>query len=308
MSVTRSGTVTTAPPARTGGARRQNYARHYWAFIAPAGVVVAAIIVFPWIYTLYMSLQDWRVGGEHSFAGLANYQRLLTEGRLHDAVWRTFYFTVLAVIGPVVLGVAAAVCFHQQFPLRGLARTIFVLPMMATPVAVALVWTMMFHPQLGVLNYLLSLIGIPPAAWVYDADTVIPTLAMVETWQWTPLVMLVVLGGLASLPQDPYEAARLDGATSWQMFRHITLPLVWPFIMVATVIRAIDALKAFDLIFVITQGGPGTASETINILLYLQAFAYYDIGFASAIVVVFFVLIMAITLVLLRTRQKAALS
>jgi multiple sugar transport system permease protein len=189
--------------------------------------------------------------------------------------------------------------------MRGLARTIFILPMMATPVAVALVWTMMFHPQLGVLNYLLTEMGLPPSTWIYDSSTVIPTLVMVETWQWTPLIMLIVLGGLASLPQDPYEAAELDGASGWQCFRHITLPLVWPFIMVALVLRAVDALKAFDTIFVITGGGPGTSSETLNLYLYQQAFSYYDIGYASAIVVVFFVLVMLVTLLLMATRRKA---
>jgi multiple sugar transport system permease protein len=115
--------------------------------------------------------------------------------------------------------------------------------------------------------------------------------------------MLIVLGGLASLPTDPYEAAILDGANPWQIFRHITLPLVWPFVVVAAVIRTIDALKAFDLIYVMTLGGPGTASETINILLYQTAFAYYDIGYGSAMVVVFFLMIMAVSAVLLRVRQ-----
>ncbi len=206
----------------------------------------------------------------------------------------------------MLLGVWAAVCFASQFKLRGLARTLFVLPMMATPVAIALVWTMMFHPQLGVLNYLLTSVGLPPSSWVYDSSTVIPTLVMVETWQWTPLVMLIVLGGIASLPQEPYEAAILDGASAWQMFRHITLPLAWPFIMVATVIRLIDALKTFDTIYVITLGGPGTSSETLNILLYQTAFAYYDLGYGSAIVVVFFLLILLISLLLLRVRQREA--
>lgn len=162
----------------------------------------------------------------------------------------------------------------------------------------------MFHPQLGVLNYLLTSIGLPPSTWVYDGSTVIPTLVMVETWQWTPLVMLIVLGGIASLPTDPYEAAVLDGASAWQMFRHITLPLVMPFIMVATVIRIIDALKTFDTIYVITLGGPGSASETVNILLYQTAFAYYDLGYGSAMVVVFFVLILLISMLLLQLRQR----
>jgi multiple sugar transport system permease protein len=204
----------------------------------------------------------------------------------------------------VLLGVWAAVCFASPFRLRGLARTLFVMPMMATPVAISLVWTMMFHPQLGVLNYLLTSVGLPPSSWVYDSATVIPTLVMVETWQWTPLVMLIVLGGISSLPVDPYEAAEIDGASGWQMFRYITVPLIWPFIVVAAVMRVIDALKAFDTIFVITNGGPGTSSETINMLLYQTAFGYYDLGYASAMVVVFFVLIMVLSLVLLGTRQQ----
>jgi multiple sugar transport system permease protein len=163
---------------------------------------------------------------------------------------------------------------------------------------------MMFHPQQGVLNYLLSVVGLPPSLWVYSPTLVIPSLVLVEIWHWTPLVMLIVLGGLAALPTEPYESARLDGATEWQLFRHITLPLVAPFIVVAAVIRTIDALKTFDTIYVITGGGPGTASETINLYLYLQAFAFYNIGTASAVVVVFFVIVLALALVLLHVREK----
>jgi multiple sugar transport system permease protein len=211
---------------------------------------------------------------------------------------------VLAVIIPLVLGTAAAMIFHRQFPFRGLLRGVFIMPMMATPVAVALVWTMMFHPQQGVLNYLLSLAGIPPSLWVYSPTLVIPSLVMVEVWHWTPLVMLIVLGGLAALPTEPYESARLDGASEWQLFRFITLPLVAPFLVVAAVIRTIDALKTFDTIYVITGGGPGTASETINLYLYLQAFAFYNIGLASAVVVVFFVIVLALALLLLHVRER----
>ena len=302
-------TLTAAVPAvQTAAARRRNYARSYWPFIVPAGLVVFAVILFPWLFTLFMSVHDFHVGGTRSFTGLSNYARMLGDERFGLAAFRTLYFTLLSVLLPVLFGVAAAVCFHKNFPGRGIARTIFIMPMMATPVAVALVWTMMFHPQLGVLNYLLTSVGLPPSEWVYSVNTVIPTLVMVETWQWTPLVMLIVLGGLASLPTDPYEAAMLDGASGWQVFRHITLPLVWPFIMVAAVIRGVDALKAFDTIFVISNGGPGTASETLNILLYLQAFSFYDIGYASAMVVVFFVLILAVTLLMLHVQQRQKLA
>jgi len=282
-----------------------DFTPRYWLFSLPAVLVIAAVIVFPWLFTLYMSGQDWKIGGGVEFVGLGNFAELMKDQRFIDSMGHTLYFTVLAVVLPIVFGTAAALVFHREFPMRGLLRTIFVMPMMATPVAVALVWTMMFHPQLGVLNYLLSLVDIGPSGWVYEPSTVIPTLVMVEVWHWTPLVMLIVLGGLAGLPREPYESALIDGANDWHMFRHITLPLVWPFIMVAIVIRTIDALKAFDTIFVITQGGPGTASETLNIFLYLQAFQFYKIGYASAVVVIFFVIIIMLSLLLLYARQKS---
>ena len=285
-------------------ARRRNYARRYAWFVVPAAVVVISVIVFPWLFTLYVSAFDWHLGSARRFVGFDNYVKLFGDARFGWAMARTLYYTLLAVVLPMVLGIAAALAFHRKFPLRGLARTVFILPMMATPVAVALVWTMMFHPQLGVLNWLLSQVGIPPSMWVYAADSVIPTLVMVEVWHWTPLVMLLILGGLASLPVDPYEAAKIDGANAWQSFRHITLPLLMPFIVVALIIRTIDALKAFDTIYVITQGGPGQASETINIFLYLQAFAFYNVGYASAVVVVFFALILALAALLLWTRER----
>ena len=279
--------------------------RRYMLFIVPALAVMFAVIIFPWLFTFFMSVHDWRMGQAKTFVGLDNYTKLMNDERFVNSVVRTLVYTVLSTVIPVVLGVLSALVFHRNFPFRGVLRAVFIMPMMATPVAVALVWTMMFHPQLGVLNYLLGLVGIPPSLWVFDQATVIPSLVLVETWQWTPLVMLIVLGGLASLPTEPYESALIDGATPWQMFRNITFPLVLPFIMVATIIRTIDAVKSFDTIFVITLGGPGTASETINLYLYTQAFAFYQIGYASAMVVVFMVVIMALCLILLYLRQRA---
>ena len=275
----------------------------YWPFVIPALVVVLAVIVFPWVFTIWMSLNEWKVGSPTTFVGLANYLRLPQDPRFVEAVGHTLVYTALSVLLPLIFGTFAAVVFHANFAGRGLMRGIFIMPMMATPVAIALVWTMMFHPQLGVLNYLLSLVGIPPQLWVFHPSTVIPSLVLVETWQWTPLVMLIVLGGIAAIPTEPYESAQIDGANLWQMFRYITLPLIMPFLFIAAMIRMIDAVKSFDIIFAITQGGPGSASETINLYLYSVAFVYYDVGYASAIVVVFFALIVALAGALLRLRQ-----
>ena len=304
-----------APPhaARLGASRSvarsvrpDTLAARYWPFILPALVAVSAVIVIPWAFTLWMSVNGWRIGEEHRFVGLENYARLLTDARFWDSIWHALVYTVLSVVAPLVLGTGAALFFERSIPLRGVLRGVFVMPMMATPVAIALVWTMMFHPQLGVLNYLLSLVGIPPQLWVFSPATVIPSLVLVETWQWTPLVMLIVLGGLASLPADPFESARIDGANAFQRFRYLTLPMVAPFLLIAATIRTVDAIKSFDIIFAITQGGPGTASETINLYLYSVAFAYYEVGYGSAIAVVFFLLVVAVSLALLALRRRAA--
>ncbi len=280
--------------------------RSYWWFLAPALVVVAGVIVIPWAFTLWMSVHEWKPGGAIAYVGPSNYARLVSDPRFSEALVRTLYYSALAVFLPLVLGTLAALAFHEQFPMRGFLRGVFVMPMMATPVAIAVVWTMIFQPQLGVANYLLSLIGIPPQLWVFAPNTVIPSLVLVETWQWTPLVMLIVLGGLAAIPTEPYEGAQIDGASAFQRFVHITFPLIRPFLMVAVLLRLIDALKSFDIIFAMTQGGPGNASETINLYLYQTAFAYYDVGYGSAIASVFFVIIVALSLAALWLRSRAA--
>ena len=294
-----------ASKTKAGGKAGKSHLKpSYWPFVLPALIIVGAVIVFPWLFTLWMSANQWQLGGGISFVGFENYIRLAGDARFWDSMWHTAVYTVLSVVAPMVLGTIAALIFDSKLPMRGLLRGIFVMPMMATPVAVALVWTMMYHPQLGVLNYLLSLVGIGPQEWIFNQNTVIPSLVAVETWQWTPLVMLIVLGGLASMPRDPFESAEIDGANGWQKFRYITLPMILPFIMVAVIIRSIDALKSFDIIYAMTQGGPGTASETINIYLYNVAFSYYDIGYGSAIAVVFFIVIIAMSMILLALRQR----
>src|SRR5262249_17651446 len=156
----------TVPIANAG----PGYGRRYLPFVWPALILIGAVIVFPWLFTLWMSVQDWKVGQATSFAGLDNYVQLFIDPRFLEAIAHTLYYTVLAVCLPVLFGTLAALIFHQQFPWRGLLRTVFIMPMMATPVAVALVWTMMFHPQAGILNYLLPQVGLPPQMWVFAAD------------------------------------------------------------------------------------------------------------------------------------------
>jgi multiple sugar transport system permease protein len=280
-----------------------------WLFPAPAALLVAAIIVYPIAYTVWMSLQEWFASSltRPRFVGAANYRRiLLGDPRFRDAVLRTLHFTALAIAGETALGVGMALLFNREFWGRGLLRTLAILPMVATPTAIGLVFVMMYHPTLGVANYLLSLAGLPPFKWTYSSGTALYAVALVDVWQWTPLIMLIVLAGLASLPREPYEAAHLDGATALQVFRHITLPLLRPAIVVAVLFRAIDALKTFDIIYIITQGGPANATETINILLFNQAFSYFNMGYASSMAVALFAVVMGASLILIKVRRSAA--
>ena len=272
----------------------------------PAVATILVIIAFPLAYTGWLSLHKWVVSAfsRPSFIGVQNYAELLGgDPAFWASVARTLLFTVLAVTVQMFIGLGMALIFHREFPGRGLARTLMLLPMTATPAAVGLLWTMMMDPDLGVLNYFLSLVQIPKSLWLASPATVIPAVVLVDTWEWGPLIALFCMAGLAVIPAEPYEAARIDGASAWQQFRFITLPLLRPILVVAMLFRAIDALKTFDILYVMTQGGPARASETINIFAYLQAFHYFNMGYSSSILVVFLALVLGISLMLISVRR-----
>jgi len=272
----------------------------------PAAVVVFVLMVFPVFYTVYMSLHSWFASSLTSpeFIGLANFKRaFLQDERFRNALWLTLYFTALATALQVVLGVALALLLNRPFRGKGFFRSIFLLPMVATPVAIALVWMMMYNPTLGVMNYLVGLVRLGPFKWVSDAQLVIPALAAVDTWEWTPLITLITLAGLATLPLEPYESALIDGATPAQMFWRITLPLLRPTIMVALLFRSIDCLKTFDIIYVMTAGGPGFASETLNVYTFQVGLFYFHIGYACSLLVILFALVLGVSLVLIKVRR-----
>ncbi len=277
-------------------------------FPIPALIVLLLTMLFPVVYTLYMSVQRWEFSAldPPTYVGLQNYVTFLTsDSRFWPSVWRTFYFTILAVSVETVLGVAIALIFNREFLGKGLIRTIFLFPMVATPVAIALVWTTIFDPNLGVLNYFLEQLNLPIVLWTSDARWVLPALAIVDIWEWTPFIMLITLAGLSSLPSEPYEAARIDGASPTRILFDLTLPMLRPTIVVAVLFRAIDALKTFDIIQVITQGGADYSSETLNIYTFQNAFNYYHLGYASSILVFFFMLVMGVSILLLRVRRAA---
>ena len=298
--------------AAARGTRREVSGRLHRAapFILPAPAVVTILLLcaFPAIYTLYMSFQTWTGSQTRppESVGLLNYlEAFRDDERFQVAIWRTVLYTVGSLALQLPLGVAMAVFFNREFLGKGLIRTLYLLPFVATPAAIALVWVLIYNPATGVLNYLLGLAHLPTGQWTYGADSALWALVIVDTWQHTPLVMLIALAGLAALPQDPYESAQIDGANPWQSFWHITLPLLRPTVAVATLFRAIDALKAFDVIYAMTQGGPGEATETLNIYIYLAAFQYFRFGYSSSLLMLFFTLILAVCLVIIKGRRQA---
>ena len=277
-----------------------------WVFPAPAVAALIVLLALPIGYTAYLSLHQWYVSNVASpkFVGFANYAALLTrDARFWPAVGRTLYFTAASVVLATSLGLAIAHLLVREFSGRGAIRTLLLLPMIATPVAMALVWTIMMSPTLGVLNYFLRSVGLPASVWLASEKTVIPSLLLVETWMWTPMTTLICLAGLSSLPGEPFESARVDGASGWQAFWYITLPLMRPTLIVAALFRMIDALKVFDTIYVMTEGGPGFASETLNIYVFQTSFKYLNMGYASALIMLFFALVLGASVLLLSVRR-----
>jgi multiple sugar transport system permease protein len=276
-----------------------------WLFPLPAIIFIAVMMVFPILYTVRNSLTDWSLdtGTAINYVGLANYGGLLHDSRFLSSILHTFYFTALTVVLEVVLGVAIALLLHRDSRGRNIVNAIFLLPMMATPVAIAMVWMLVYEPTVGVANYILQILHLPGQLWIASSMTSIPALVLVDVWEWTPMVTLITLAGLASLPSDPIEAAKVDGASPWQLLWRVTLPLLWPTITVAGLLRLIDALKTFDIIYTMTGGGPNYSSETLNIYTYQQAFSYYNFGYASSLLVVFFAIVVGLTLLVTYTRR-----
>jgi multiple sugar transport system permease protein len=305
--------MTNARELKPGGAaqRRTHLIERWsrWWFPAPAVVVLLALMAFPVGYTLFLSFTKWSptATGSPEFIGLENYIKLITDDeRFVNAVGRTILFTVVGVSIQCVLGIALALIFNREFRGRGFFRTIFLMSMVATPVAIALVWMMILDINTGILNYLLNLVAGVRVAWLSDRSVVLWSLVMVDTWQWTPFIMLIALAGLSALPSEPYESAVIDGANSAQLLWYLTLPMLRPTIMVALMFRSIDALKTFDIIYVITRGGPAFASETLNLYAFSQGLFYFNMGYASAVLMLFFLLVMGTSLLFIHLRRAAS--
>jgi len=283
-----------------------------WLFASPAMIIVGLLIAIPLVWTIYLSLtnSEGSVRADHEFIGLGNYAAVFADfERFWPAVWRTFIFTGGVLIVELVLGMAIALLLWRPFRGERWVRVAILLPLVATPVAVGMMWKLIFDPNIGFANQLLGFFGIPAQPWLSGEFTALPTVMFMDIWQWTPMVVLILLAGLTSLSEEPDEAARIDGANAWQRFWYVTLPLLRATVVVAVLLRSIDALKTFDILYA-TKGKGGGAFhevETLNVYAYGLSFDYNEYGVASAVLIIFFLLIIAIMwLITFRRKEKAA--
>ena len=274
-----------------------------WVFSLPALIFMLAMIAVPITMTLVFSLNEWNLlmGTGMKFNWGKNYMDVLSGSEFWQSLAITVYYTTLATVAEMLLGIAIALVLNQNFRGKNVVKTIVLLPYMMAPIAVGLMWMLFYEPSSGLLNYIFTSVGLPRSAFVSAKQTVIPSIAAAETWQMTPMVVIVCLAGLSSLPLDPIEAAKVDGATPIQTFFQVTLPLMTQTLFSIGLLRFIDVFKSFDLIYAMTKGGPANASRTLNLFAYETAFSYYKFGTSSTMLMILFVIVLLLSVGVIRS-------
>jgi multiple sugar transport system permease protein len=294
------GAVAAAARARPAlGQRSISLAWMMW----PAVIFVAGMIVFPLAYAAWLSLHDASLGSEPRFVGLGNYLGLLHDAEFRNAFKVTWLLYGAALSMQLVLGTWLGVVLNGVKWARNLVCTIAITPFMLPPVVVGMMAMVLLDPSVGIVNWLVGLAGIPAQLWLAHPDWVLLSVALVDTWQWAPFVALLVLGGLQSLPVAVFEAAEVDGVIGWRRFVFVTLPLLGPTLLTAAVLRSVDLLRFFDLVFIATRGGPGNASTTMNMYAYQQGFEFSRFGWASASMITLSFVVLCTVMIFARLRR-----
>jgi multiple sugar transport system permease protein len=275
-----------------------------YLLVAPAMAVLIALSIYPLLFAVKIAFQTG--SGETARWTLANFTRLWSDTFFLSALSHTLIYAIVALNCEFVLGLGLAVLLDRPLRGRAIFRAALLIPMMLPPVVAGVVWRLMLNPDFGAINGTLRGAGLDTDALTWTAS---PLLAMasviaVDVWQWTPFMFLVLLAGLQAIPEEPYEAAMIDGASAWQTFRHVTLPLLRPAILIALLLRTMDLLRVFDQIFILTEGGPGLATETVSLYIYRAAFRFFDFGYAAAMSFVLLVITNIISLAYIRLLQK----
>jgi len=267
----------------------------------PALIVLIMVLAVPLVYDVLVSFFDksLKYPGLGNFIGLKNYINDLHNDEFTGSVVTTWIFTIGVVSIEFLLGLFIALGLNALGKGKNLIFTIIIIPMMITPVAVGLTWRLMLHSQLGIINYLLSFFGVPKIAWLGDSRLALPTVMFVDIWQNIPYMVLVLMAGLVTLPREPFEAASIDGASRSQSFFRLTIPMMMPTFSVVILLRAIMSFKTYDLIYVMTRGGPGTVTQVISYTIYNQAYRYLNTGTAASMSIYLVLMIIPIAFLFL---------
>lgn len=274
-----------------------------WLFLVPAIVLILTTALYPLVFSLRLSFQRYDLARPREIpVGFDNYRAAFADSYVHNAASNTVLFVVGALLAQVVLGLTLALLLNMRLPGRAILRSAFILPMMFSTVVAAMNFRVLLHPTYGLYNWLLRFVlgNDFVGDWLANPNTALPTLMVVDTWQWTPFMFLIFLAGLQALPVEPFEAAQLDGASWFQQFRDLTLPLMRNVILAAVLIRLIDLLKIFDVVYILTEGGPGIATETMSFLIYKTAFKYRQVGLASADSYIYLIVVTLLTMLAVR--------
>lgn len=299
-----------AAPRRTGFLATfgpQNKTVFPWVLMAPTIVILAGIGIFPFVYALVLAGSNVILSKPYlprMFVGLYQYQALIQDDDFWHALKLTVIFTVEAVFIEFWLGLGLALLFRRHIVGKSILRVFILLPMILTPLVVGLIWRYMFFPGAGLVTYyiggFLSLFGVKSLPFLADPQWALQTVIFVDVWEWTPFMFLILSAGLASIPAQPYEAAEIDGASSWRVFWTITMPLLRPSILIALVIRTMDAFRTFDTIRVMTQGGPGNGTTTLNVWLTKVGFEFFDASKAAALSLMMMLMIIVLSFIFIR--------
>ena len=290
-------TAATAPAAGRGEAAFR------WGMTLPTIATLCVVVAFPLLFALYVSLHDYDLtkGGIGPFLGFGNYASTLTNALFATAARNTVVYSVSVVVLELIVALGLSLLLNQPgLRFRNVYLAILLIPLLVSPVAVGLIWRLLLHPDLGAINWMLGLVGLPGQEWLGGQASAMPTVVGVDVWHETSLMIVIILAGLTALPRDPIEAAMVDGASRWQVLRTVTLPLLAPVMVVAALIRMISAFKTYDLIYILTRGGPGSATETVSYSIWKAAFTSLEMGRAAAASFVLLVVILVLTAVLIR--------
>ena len=280
----------------------RRYRRAGWLLAAPATVFLLALTLFPFLYMIYMSFFRYNLaqGTPPQFIGLGNYAHIFSDPTVGDTVEFTAFLTIVALPIEMVFGFAIALLLRDVIG-EHLWRALILLPMTIPAVVAGIAWKMLYNYQFGPLNYLLSLFGVEKVSWLGQSVPARVGVVIIDVWQWTPFVFLVLYAGLQSIPLDLIDSARVDGADRWQITRYIELPLVLPLVFVVLILRLIDILKLFDIVYMTTYGGPGTATYSYSFYIYNVGFAFgFDVGYGAALSILLLIVITILVNVLMR--------